>query len=58
MTNFYLALGISALSFYSMASYLGWELGTPGRETAQAAHGRHTTHGARSHWFIGSRGGK
>src|SRR5262249_23115557 len=42
-TNFYLALGISILAFYSLASYLGWELGTPARESAQAAQHRHTS---------------
>lgn len=56
--NLYLGLGLTILSFYSLASFLGWELGTPGRESAQAAHTRHLAGGARSYWILGYRGGK
>jgi hypothetical protein len=58
LSNIYLGLGISLLAFYSLASYLGWELGTAARESAQAASHRHSSGGARSHWYTGFRGGK
>lgn len=58
LQNIYLGLGFTVLSFYGLASSLGWELDTPGRESAQTAHTRHVSGGARSYWISGYRGGK
>ncbi len=58
LANIYLSVGFSILAFYSLASYFGWEVGTPARETAQAASQRHASGGARSYWDLGYRGGK
>ena len=58
LSKIYLGLGAGLLAFYSFASYFGWEVGTPSRESAQAAQQRHASGGARSYWYSGYRGGK
>jgi len=56
--KFYLVLGLGVVLFYGTASFLGWELGTPSRETlpadARGPNGYRSFH----FWHYGFRGGK
>ena len=54
----YLLLGTALLGLYATASFMGWELGGYGRETAQQSTARHQSGGHRSGWVSGYRGGK
>jgi hypothetical protein len=54
----YLLLGTCLLGAYSASSFMGWELGGYGRETAQQSTARHSSGGHRSVWISGYRGGK
>jgi len=56
--KFYLAFGLGVVLLYSSASFLGWELGTPARQTlppdARGPNGYRSFH----FWHYGFRGGK
>jgi hypothetical protein len=58
LKNIYLALGLGAVLFYGTAAFMGWELGTPGRQTlppeARSQGGYRSFH----FWHYGFRGGK
>ena len=53
-----LAFGTALLAFYAATGLMGWEVGAPGRESAQAAAARHASGGSRSVWISSYRGGK
>jgi hypothetical protein len=54
----YLLFGTCLLGLYGGASYMGWEFGGYGRETAEQSTARHASGGHRSTWISGYRGGK
>ena len=58
-TKFYLAVGIVLLLLYGVASYAGWELGSPQRQFVPADV-RNSPGGYRSFhfWHFGYHGGK
>ena len=58
LTKLYLLLGTGLLGLYTTASFMGWESGTPARETAQQATARHASGGHRFLWISSYRGGK
>jgi hypothetical protein len=58
LSKLYLALGTGVLGLYSTAAYMGWEVGTPGRETPEQSTARHAAGGHRSAWISSYRGGK
>jgi len=58
LTKIYLAVGTALLGLYTAASLLGWEIGTPGRETPQQSAARHAAGGSRVIWISSYRGGK
>lgn len=57
--RFYLALGLTILGFYGVASFLGWEFGSAKRDFVPASV-RQSPGGYRSFhfWHSGYRGGK
>jgi hypothetical protein len=59
LSKFYLVLGAGLLLLYVVAAFLGWEFGTPRRETLPADV-RNSPGGYRSFhfWHSGYRGGK
>lgn len=58
MTKVYAALGSAMLGLYGTAGFLGWEVGTPARETQQQSTARHASGGHRALWISSYRGGK
>ena len=58
LTKVYAALGTTVLGLYSAAGVLGWEAGTPSRETPQQSTARHQSGGHRALWISSYRGGK
>ncbi|HEY3788206.1 MAG TPA: hypothetical protein VGL71_05085 [Urbifossiella sp.] len=58
LNKLYLLLGASLLGLYTTASFMGWEIGTPARETAQQSTARHASGGFRGFWITSFRGGK
>ena len=58
LTKLYLLLGSGLLGLYTTASFMGWEAGTPARETAQQSTARHASGGHRALWISSYRGGK
>lgn len=58
LTKVYAALGSAALGLYTAAGLLGWQVGTPSRETPQESTARHATGGHRAAWISSYRGGK
>jgi hypothetical protein len=54
----YLVFGTGLLAFYGATGWMGWEVGSPGRESAQAAAARHASGGHRAVWINSYRGGK
>lgn len=58
LTKLYLAIGVGLLGLYTTASFMGWEVGTPARETAQQSNARHSSGGSRAIWITSFRGGK
>jgi hypothetical protein len=59
LKKFYLVFGIGVVLFYGTAAMLGWEVGTPARQTLPP-DARNTPGGYRSFhfWHSGFRGGK
>jgi hypothetical protein len=58
LSKLYLALGAGLLGLYTTASFMGWEVGTPSRETPQQAAARQASGGHRFLWISSYRGGK
>lgn len=58
LTKVYAALGTAVLGLYTAAGLLGWEVGTPSRETPQQSTARHASGGHRAVWISSYRGGK
>ena len=58
LNKIYLVFGTALLTFYGATGLMGWEIGSPGRESAEAAKARHTAGGYRSVWISSYRGGK
>ncbi len=58
LKKIYLAGGLGLILFYATAAFLGWELGTQGRQTlpadARSPNGYRSFH----FWHYGFRGGK
>jgi hypothetical protein len=54
----YLLLGTGMLGLYTTSAFMGWEIGTPSRETAQQSTVRHASGGHRALWISSYRGGK
>jgi hypothetical protein len=58
LTKLYLALGTGLLGLYTTAAMMGWEVGSPSRETPAQAASRHSTGGSRFFWISSYHGGK
>jgi hypothetical protein len=58
MNKLYLLVGVAVLGVYTAGTFLGWEVGGYGRESAAASTARHASGGHRSVWIMGYLGGK
>ena len=58
LSKLYLLFGTGLLGIYTTASFMGWEPGSPARETAQQSTARHASGGHRALWISSYRGGK
>jgi hypothetical protein len=58
LNKVYVVLGTALLGLYTTASLMGWEIGSPSRETPQQAAARHASGGSRFFWISSYRGGK
>ena len=58
LTKVYAGLGAAVLGLYTAAGLLGWEVGSPARETPQQSTARHASGGHRAAWISSYRGGK
>ena len=58
LSKLYLLFGTGLLGLYTTASFMGWEVNSPSRETAQQANARHASGGSRLLWISSYRGGK
>jgi hypothetical protein len=58
LSKLYLLFGTGLLGLYTTASFMGWEIGSPSRETAQQTTARHASGGHRALWITGFHGGK
>lgn len=58
LSKLYLLLGTGLLGLYTTSAFMGWEVGSPGRETPQQSAQRHASGGHRAVWITGFHGGK
>lgn len=58
LSKLYLMLGTGLLGLYTTSAFMGWEVGSPARETAQQSTARHASGGHRALWISSYRGGK
>ena len=59
LSKLYLLFGTGLLGLYTTASFMGWELGSPSRETPQQTAARHAPGGGhRFLWISSFHGGK